>query len=592
MITRFRARYLMTRGCAIVTAESRWRLRQYEMSDTLIGTVKGPGEKPHEFVFITTDNERTRVSEFVYYQATAAKSERHILGNITGRELVRSLPDSFLADPATPPAVVAAMIGLEDEGAELFEITVSVIGYFDDELSDFINPRVPPLPGQQVFLAPSEMLAHVLSPRRRGEPGSAHVGSLLTREPGQVPVVLSVKDIVSTHLAVLASTGAGKSYTASVLVEELMKPENRSAVVVIDPHGEYETLQEMKKADFKEYFSAAGYTPEIRILRPEKVKVRFDSLEFADICYLLPEMTDKMRHFLGNAFRTVRDRAGKHGHYTIQDLMEAVAEQRYGDDEGNRAGNISTIDGLEWRLNDRFRGYSKHQIFSDHQHNPLVELFRPGQCTVLQLVDIDEKEQQVIVGTLLRRAILARMATHKGEITDPTSDRYLPYPIFALLEEAHRFAPAGQTVVSTNVLKQILSEGRKFGLGVGLITQRPGKLDSDVLSQCMTQFIMRIVNPIDQDTIARTVEGAGRRMLDELPALTKGQLIVSGVAINTPVMCQVRKRLTRHGGETIDAPAEWAKYHSDSSRARRDEEQAVMVKPEPRSGGRIGGIDI
>ena len=184
------------------------------------------------------------------------------------------------------------------------------------------------------------------------------------------------------------------------------------------------------------------------------------------------------------------------------------------------------------------------------------------------------------------------MATHKNEVTDPTSERYLPFPIFVLLEEAHRFAPAGQTVVSTNVLKQILSEGRKFGVGVGLITQRPGKLDADVLSQCMTQFIMRIVNPIDQDTIAKTVEGAGRRMLDELPALTKGQLIVSGVAINTPVMCQVRKRLTRHGGETIDAPAEWAKYHSTTSRARRDEERAVMVKPQPKSGGRVGGIEI
>src|SRR5437660_8622605 len=101
------------------------------------------------------------------------------------------------------------------------------------------------------------------------------------------------------------------------------------------------------------------------------------------------------------------------------------------------------------------------------------------------------------------------------------TDSYLPYPVFALLEEAHRFAPAGATVVSTNILKQILSEGRKFGVGIGLITQRPGKLDQDVLSQCMTQFIMRIVNPIDQQTIASSVEGVGRKMLDELPALTK-----------------------------------------------------------------------
>ena len=216
----------------------------------------------------------------------------------------------------------------------------------------------------------------------------------------------------------------------------------------------------------------------------------------------------------------------------------------------------------------------------------------PGQCTVLQLVDIAENEQQVIVGTLLRRAILARMATHKNEVTDPTSERYLPFPIFVLLEEAHRFAPAGQSVVSTNVLKQILSEGRKFGVGVGLITQRPGKLDADVLSQCMTQFIMRIVNPIDQDTIAKTVEGAGRRMLDELPALTKGQLIVSGVAINTPVMCQVRKRLTRTAAKPLTRPQSGPSIIQTASRARRDEERAVMVKPQPKSGGRIGGIEI
>ena len=564
------------------------------MSDILVGTVKGPGEKPSEFVFITTDNDHTRVGEFVYYGTSAARRERHILGNITERKLVRSLPDSFLADPSTPPSTVAAMIGIEDEESELFEIVVSVIGYFDEELSDFVNPRLPPMPGQRVYLAPSEMLARVLSPKRKGERGSAHIGSLLTREAGEVPVVLSVKDIASTHLAVLASTGAGKSYTASVLIEELMKPENRSAVLIVDPHGEYDTLQEIKQARFKDYFSASGYEPEVKILRPEKVKVRFDTLEFTDICYLLPEITEKMRHALSIAFRNVREQSGRYGHYTIQDFTDEVTKQKYdGGKTDQGGGNVSTIEALEWRLDSRFgRGHSKHQIFSDHEHNLLSDIFMPGQCTVLQLVDIAENEQQVIVGTLLRRAIAARMATHKNEVIDPTNERYLPYPIFLLLEEAHRFAPAGQTVVSTNVLKQILSEGRKFGVGVGLITQRPGKLDADVLSQCMTQFIMRIVNPIDQDTIAKTVEGAGRRMLDELPALTKGQLIVSGVAINTPLMCQVRKRLTRHGGETIDAPMEWARFHSESSRARRDEENAVMVKPQPKSGGRIGGIEI
>jgi uncharacterized protein len=202
--------------------------------DRLVGTVKGPGDKPNEYLFVTTDNDHTRVGEFVYY---ATRAGQKILGTVTERSLSRSLPDSFLADPATPPAMIAGMIGLEETDLELFEITVSLIGYYDDAIKDFINPRMPPMPGQAILLASSELLARVLSPKQQGQTGAAHIGSLLTRNAGDVPVVLSVKDLVSTHLAVLASTGAGKSYTAGVLIEELMRPENRSAVLVVDPHG-------------------------------------------------------------------------------------------------------------------------------------------------------------------------------------------------------------------------------------------------------------------------------------------------------------------------------------------------------------------
>jgi DNA helicase HerA-like ATPase len=182
----------------------------------------------------------------------------------------------------------------------------------------------------------------------------------------------------------------------------------------------------------------------------------------------------------------------------------------------------------------------------------------------------------VIVGTLLRRVNIARMRTTRGEVS--TGENFLNYPVFTLLEEAHRFAPAGASVVSTNVLKQILSEGRKFGVGIGLITQRPGKLDQDVLSQCMTQIIMRIVNPIDQQTVAQSVEGAGRTMLAELPALTKGQAVICGVGINTPVMCRIRPRLTEHGGETFDAPGEWMKWHSSDESAKREHDNAPYLK--------------
>jgi DNA helicase HerA-like ATPase len=366
-----------------------------------------------------------------------------------------------------------------------------------------------------------------------------------------------------------------------------MMPQNRAPVLIVDPHGEYHTLREIHN---NSAFAANGYKPEVKIYTPDKIRVRVSTLTEADILYLLPEMTEKMRTFLSQAFRALINTKGKgdRGLWGFRDLLDEVLALRYEDEKGKGGGNTSTIDGLEWRLRRRFE---QSKVFSDSEHIPLQDLFRPGQCTVLQLSDIDENEQQVIVGALLRRANKARVATVRGT-TQPGDELHLPFPVFTLLEEAHRYAPAGVKVVSTDILKQILAEGRKFGLGIGLISQRPGRLDQDVLSQCMTQFIMRIVNPIDQQTIASSVEGAGRRLLDELPALTKGQVIVSGVAINTPVLCQVRRRITRHGGETIDAPSEWQQYFSERSRERRERESAVLARPRAADEDVIDGFTI
>src|SRR5690349_3645755 len=171
-----------------------------ETSDFLAGTVKGPGKEPHDFLFITRDNDRTRIGEFVYYSAEIAGEDRKIIGTVKERKLARSLPDSFLADPLTSPSTVASMIGIEGD-TEIYEITASAIGYFSHKLGDFVNPRIPPQPGDSVFLASSETLGEMLSPRRVSQTGSAHIGSLLTRDPGEVPIVLSVRDVVSTHLA-------------------------------------------------------------------------------------------------------------------------------------------------------------------------------------------------------------------------------------------------------------------------------------------------------------------------------------------------------------------------------------------------------
>jgi DNA helicase HerA-like ATPase len=250
------------------------------------------------------------------------------------------------------------------------------------------------------------------------------------------------------------------------------------------------------------------------------------------------------------------------------------------DAEGGDKQYATTANALSWRLSsvlDQPKG-----IFDDFEHLKLNELFRPGRCSILQLNEINEKEQQVMVATLLRHLFRARSQTEKQQVAEGDA-LYLPYPVFVLIEEAHHFAPASSDVISTHVLKQILAEandtlpaeGRKFGVGVGLISQRPGKLDSDVLSQCNTQFLLRIVNPIDQKRVAESVETVGRNLLRELPALTKGQVIVAGAAVNTPLLCQVRRRHTPYGGETKSAPKAWARYEGAEEQARREREAAL-----------------
>ena len=192
----------------------------------------------------------------------------------------------------------------------------------------------------------------------------------------------------------------------------------------------------------------------------------------------------------------------------------------------------------------------------------------------------------MVVATLLRRLWLARMQTEKREVTKG-DENFLGYPAFVLLEEAHNFAPASADLVSSQILKQVLAEGRKFGVAVGLISQRPGKLDADVLSQCMTQFILRIVNPIDQSKVAESVESVGRDLLHELPALSKGQAIVAGAAVNTPLLCRVRRRITEHGAEDVDAPEMWRAWFEQGGDTQQARDEALPFEPPARGKNKL-----
>lgn len=538
-----------------------------EDSPEVIGTVKGPGETSNQYIFITSNTQAVKVGDFVYYEVQDPQSQTlQILGKISQVQLLDHIPDRIFADTEIDPSTIVALVGFTHPNPEIYAVTVEVIGYFNQKMG-FINPRRAPDPGAKVFLASNRLLKSILNKRDETAIGGAHLGSLLLRDEGAVPVVLDVKEMVSTHLAILAGTGSGKSYTAGVLIEELLLPKNRAAVLIFDPHGEYHTLAEMQS--HPKFFGEDGYRPKVKVLSPQEIKIRVSSLNFFDILTLLPETTDRQKSFLEKAFRKTTQ--FNPIRWTIQDLIDAVNEA----DSAEDGSQGSSAAALEWKLEQ----IDRSPYFDNLQHLAPKDLFEPGQVTILQMHEISQEEQQVIAAAILRQANYARINTHKGKI-QPGDENYLPYPVFILLEEAHRFAPAHEPSRCKQVLRTILSEGRKFGLGVGLITQRPGKLDSDILSQCMSQFLMRIVNPADQENLRHSVEAAGRDLLQELPALSKGQVIVSGVCVNTPVLCKVRKRYTQHGGETLDILGLWQR-HSQEHHQRDRLAQSAPLKPRP-----------
>jgi DNA helicase HerA-like ATPase len=169
-----------------------------------------------------------------------------------------------------------------------------------------------------------------------------------------------------------------------------------------------------------------------------------------------------------------------------------------------------------------------------------------GRLVIIDLQGISDDARQIIVA-LLSHEILQAAA----DKTDPTR------PCFLVYEEGHNFAPAGGQSISRSIIKRIAGEGRKFGVGFAVISQRPSKLDPDVTSQCNTLITMRIKNPDDQGFIKKSTEQLSQADIDELPALSTGEALISGRSIPAPLLVRVGYKALKHGGESPKILDEW-----------------------------------
>jgi hypothetical protein len=127
-------------------------------------------------------------------------------------------------------------------------------------------------------------------------------------------------------------------------------------------------------------------------------------------------------------------------------------------------------------------------------------------------------------------------------------------PFLLVVEEAHNYCPERGfgNAVSSASLRTIASEGRKFGMGLCIVSQRPAKVDKNIISQCNTNIILKVTNPNDLKAIIQSVEGLTNQTYNEIQRLPIGVALISGASIQIPIMSEIRTRETSHGGKSVN----------------------------------------
>ncbi len=392
-----------------------------------------------------------------------------------------------------------------------------VLGYLYE--GNVLQPRRAIYPGNDVFKAPENILKDFYSyPEEEG----LFIGYLITRQ--NVQVSISIRGF-RRHLAILAQTGAGKSYAAGVLLEELLK--KGATVVILDPHADYVFLSRRKDGTtfsgrisvFRTPESTGRYN-ESQIGKINSYEVKFSDLsidEIATVCGISERWTN-----ITEAIRKAIGELGKS--YTLNDLINKLEEK--GDPDSLRALNY-------------VRRLSKIRVFGSATTD-IEKLLKPKHISVVDLSGLDDRVSDYIAFRIL------------SSIYEKVETQQYKYPVFVFVEEAHRFIPSKESTLSKRVIKRIAAEGRKFGVFLVLITQRPYKIDPDALSQCNSQIIMRMTNPEDQKAVKNSSERMSESLLNDLPGLNVGEAVIVGEVTRAPVMVKIRQRETEEGGADIN----------------------------------------
>ena len=354
--------------------------------------------------------------------------------------------------------------------------------------------------------------------------------------------------MVARHIAILAMTGGGKTVAARRIIRELIG--HRYPLFILDPHGDYIGLLKCSDIIDKE---VPGTT--IRLYYPELL-VQKDGEEI--VTKLIQQMTSGMTEPQFDYIRSLYDRTaaseGENALNYIDRLVGQVSRDLSSDSRpngftgsGNWKGTLGAVaralrivrDKLDrmQRSSEQMRKSSK---LKDLEFEPLPNPFsepekivRPSQVSILYLGGYDHITQCSIAAITLET-----LFEFRANLTNKIA------PFFTVIEEAHTFIPSMREgthdAVTLPVVRRIITEGRKFGTGLMLISQRPSRLDETIVSQCNSFLILRLVNPKDQSFVRAIMENLTESDARMIPGFGPGQGIISGQVVRFPLPIKVK----------------------------------------------------
>lgn len=424
---------------------------------------------------------------------------------------------------------------------------ITILGDVNDNLK---LPRTPAPPGTPIYLAPSEILDKIFHIEN-----SLKLGHLINND--DVEVGVDINKMVSRHLAILAMTGAGKSNTVSVIIDGLL--EYNGCMLIFDMHSEY------ADAEFT--------NGEVNVIQP---MINPQYMEFSEIKKLasIPSNAPLQERYFRRAFNEARKlvQEGTASTADFIELLYIILDNWYNDDEYDTSNKKNIMDVIN-KIEDLNVKYDK--LLNVNIGDFLTQI-KPGMANVLDLGQVDENTAEVLVAHVLRRSLRSRKQYVRNKNKDALS-----FPVFFVVEEAHILAPQNRNPNSKYWITRIAREGRKFGLGLCLVSQSPKSVDGETLAQANNMIILRLVEPKDQKHVQTASENLSEDLVKQLPSLNIGEALVLGLMTKVPTLVKINEFKGRQHGGDLDIIEQWKSKKEDD----KEDLQVQLGQFEDLSGG-------